>query len=62
VDRIQRFPARFDQELDALIGGPSVNGRADKARKLAQHRKGFRLQMLDIGITAIDLCKAAPLT
>jgi len=61
ADRVQRTPARDDQELDAALDRPAQDGGVDEACNTLQLGKGVAAQVRDVVVGALRAREAAPL-
>ena len=61
ADRIERAPARDDEELDATLDRAPQDAGVDEAGDACELRKSVAAQVLDVFIRALRAREAAPL-
>jgi hypothetical protein len=62
VDGIKRGPVGDDQEFRPLRHGPAQDGRAQESGRGVERGKGFGPKVCGIGLRALRLGEAAPVT
>ena len=62
LNRLQRLPARDDQELDAALDVAPQDRRVDESRDARELREGVLAQMRDVGFRVLAPGKPAPMS